>query len=167
VKRKFATLRLAFAWCAIVTPAIPVSKISAQDADYKRAVAHATQIIKTKILPQYETKDGFNVKPMDIQYDNDPAIAKLLDQFGSIWKQLDPIVASGYTALQRKVNERSRPDANRYRGLLTDAFNEAIQLRGSGSASVRLDTFAPAQQEWIIAHLGAGQADHVPDQKFV
>jgi hypothetical protein len=32
---------------------------------------------------------------------------------------------------------------------------------------VGLDTFAPAQQKWIIAHLGAGKADHVPDRKFV
>jgi hypothetical protein len=25
------------------------------------------------------------------------------------------------------------------------------------------DTFAPAQQEWMIANLAVGKADHVPD----
>jgi hypothetical protein len=111
--------------------------------------------------------NGFNVKPMDIKYDSDPTIAKFLDEFGSIWKQLDPIVASGYTVIQRKVNERTRPDANRYRGPLTDAFDQAVELRGGGSASGKLYTFAPAQQEWIIARLKTGKADHVPDQIFV
>jgi hypothetical protein len=82
MKRRFATLRLVFALCAIVT--LTISKVSGQDADYEKAVAHATQIIKTKILPEYETKGGFKVKPMDIKYDNDPTIAKYLDEFGSI-----------------------------------------------------------------------------------
>jgi hypothetical protein len=63
---------------------VTISKVSGQDADYEKAVAHATQIIKTKILPEYETKGGFKVKPMDIKYDNDPTIAKYLDEFGSI-----------------------------------------------------------------------------------
>ena len=35
-----------------------------------------------------------------------------------------------------------------------------------GSASGKLYTFAPAQQEWI-ARLATGKADHVPDQIFV
>jgi hypothetical protein len=98
MRRRSATLTLVFALCAIVTLTILNSKASAQDADYEKAVAHATQIIKTKILPQYETKDGFNVKPMDIKYDSDPTIAKFLDEFGSIWKQLDPIVAKAHHA---------------------------------------------------------------------
>ena len=167
MRRRSATLRLVFALCAIVTFTILNSKASGQDADYEKAVAHATQIIKTKILPKYEIKDGFNVKPMDIKYDRDPTIARYLDEFGSIWKQLDPVVASGYTVIQRKVNEETRPDANRIRGPLAAAFDQAIELRGGGSASAKLYWFAPAQQEWIIAHLETGKADHVPDQKFV
>ena len=126
MKRRFPTLRLVFALCAIVM--LTISKVSGQDANYEKAVAHATQIIKTKILPEYETKEGFKVKPMDIKYNNDPTIAKYLDEFGSIWKRLDPVVASGYTAIQRKVNEETRPDANKYRRLLADAFNRAIEL---------------------------------------
>ena len=153
MRRWSATLRLVFALYVVAMLAILNSKASAQDADYEKAVAQATQIIKKKILPQYETKDGFNVKPMDIRYDSDPTIAKYLDEFQTIWKQLDPIVASGYTVIQRKVNERTRPDANRYRGPLAAAFDQAIELRGGGSVSGKLDTFAPAQQEWIIARL--------------
>jgi hypothetical protein len=56
MKPRFATLRLVFALCAIVT--LTISKVSGQDANYEKAVAHATQIIKTKILPEYETKGG-------------------------------------------------------------------------------------------------------------
>jgi hypothetical protein len=40
-------------------------------------------------------------------------------------------------------------------------------LRGGGSASVQFLTFAPAHEEWIIAHLGTTKRDDVPDEKFV
>jgi hypothetical protein len=138
-----------------------------EEVGYKNAVAQATQIIKTKIIPGHETKDGFSVKPLDIKYQDDPAIAKWIDQYGSIWKQLDPVVANAYTGIQRKINERNKPEANKYRGLLADAFNQAVELRGGGSASVQFLTFAPAHEEWIIAHLGTAKHDDVSDEKFV
>jgi hypothetical protein len=80
MKRRFATLRLVFALCAIVT--LTISKVSGQDANYEKAVAHATQIIKTKIFPEYETKGGFKVKPMDIKYDKDPTMQNILMNLG-------------------------------------------------------------------------------------
>ena len=143
------------------------SAFAQEDAGYKKAVIRATQIVKTQIIPRYTTEDGFNVKPMDIHYDCDPTIAKFLDEFGSIWKQLSPVVASEYTVIQQKVNERTRPDANKYRDSLINVFNQAIDLRGGGSASSMLFWFAPAQQEWIIAHLATGEARYISDQEFV
>ena len=136
------------------------------ESGFKNAVAQCTEIIRTKILPSYETKDGFTVKPLDIKYQDDPTIAKYLDKYGSIWKQLDPVVAEGYAGFQRKVNDRNKPEANKYRAVLADAFNQAVELRGGGSASVQLGTFAPAHEEWIIAHFGT-KSDDVPDEKFV
>jgi hypothetical protein len=137
-----------------------------EEVGYKNAVAQATQIIKTKIIPGHETKDGFSVKPLDIKYQDDPAIAKWIDQYGSIWKQLDPVVADAYAGFQRTVNDRNKPEANKYRALLADAFNQAVELRGGGSASVQFNTFAPAHEEWIIAHFGT-KSDNVPDERFV
>src|ERR1700736_2648559 len=66
------------------------------ESGFKNAVTQCTEIIKTKIIPGYETKDGFSIKPLDIKYQDDPAIAKWLDEYGSIWKQLDPVVADAY-----------------------------------------------------------------------
>jgi hypothetical protein len=145
-----------------------ISPASGQDDEsgFKNAVAQCTEIIKTKIIPRYETKDGFTAKPLDIKYQDDPAIAKWLDEYGSIWKQLDPVVADAYAGFQRKVNDRNKPEANKYRALLADAFNQAVELRGGGSASVQFNTFAPAHAEWIIAHFGT-KSDNVPDEKFV
>ena len=137
------------------------------ESGFKNAITQATQIIKTKIIPQYETKDGFSVKPLDIKYQDDPAIAKWIDQYGSIWKQLDPVVANAYTGIQRQVNERNKPEWNKYRALLAEAFSQAVELRGGGSASGQLLTFAPAHEEWIIAHLGTAKHDDVPDEIFV
>jgi hypothetical protein len=136
------------------------------ESGFKDAVAQCTEIIKTKIIPRYEAKDGFTVKPLDIKYQDDPTIAKWLDKYGSIWKQLDPVVAEAYAGFQRKVNDRNRPEAKKYRAVLADAFNQAVELRGGGSASVQLSTFAPAHEEWIIAHFGP-KSDDVPDEKFV
>jgi hypothetical protein len=166
MKPSLAALRLVFALWATAYLASPAFGQD-DEAGYENAIARATQIIKTKIIPKYQTAGGFNVKPTDINYRDDPVIAKALDEYGSIWKQLDPVVSDTYAGIQRKVNERTNPEANKYRALLTEAFNQAVQLRGGGSASVRLSTFAEAQVEWIIAHLGTGKADHVPDQKFV
>jgi hypothetical protein len=137
------------------------------ESGFKSAVAQCTQIIKTKIIPRYETKDGFSIKPLDIKYQDDPAIAKWLDEYGSIWKQLDRVVANAYTGIQRPLNERNKPEGNRYRALLADAFSQAVELRGGGSASGQLLTFAPAHEEWIIAHLGTAQYDDLPDEIFV
>jgi hypothetical protein len=134
---------------------------------YENALAQATQVIKTKIIPKYQTNAGFSVKPLDIDYRDDPVIAKSLDEYGSIWKQLDPVVADAYTSIQRKINDRTKPDAKKYRALLADAFNQAVQLRGSGSASVRLSTFAEAQEEWIIARVGTAKRDAMADEKFI
>jgi hypothetical protein len=136
------------------------------ESGFKNAVAQCTEIIKTKIIPRYETKDGFTAKPLGIKYQDDPAIAKWLDEYGSIWKQLDPVVADAYAGFQRTVNDRNKPEANKYRALLADAFNQAVELRGGGSASVQFNTFAPAHEEWIIAHFGT-KSDNVPDEKFV
>jgi hypothetical protein len=138
-----------------------------QEDNFENAVAQATRIIRTNIIPQYETRDGFNVKPMDINYGADPAIEKLEDEFGSIWKKLDPVVSDSYTEIQREANERTRPEANRYRALLSDAFSQAVGLRGGGSASGQLLTFAPAQVEWIIAHFGVTEGLPVSDEEFV
>jgi hypothetical protein len=137
------------------------------ESGVKNAVAQCTEIIKTKIIPPYEIKDGFSVKPQDIKYEDDPAIAKWLDEYGSIWKRLNPVVADAYAGIQRKVNERYKPEANKYRALLADTFNQALALRGGGSESVKLYTFAPAHEEWIIAHFGTSKSDNVPDEEFV
>jgi hypothetical protein len=48
---------------------------------------------------------------------------------GSICKQLDPVVADAYAGFQRKVNDRNKPEADKYRALLADAFNQAVELR--------------------------------------
>jgi hypothetical protein len=165
MKRSVAALSFVFALCAIVALTSPALGQD-DESGFKNAVAQATQIIKTKIIPRYETKDGFSVKPLDIKYEDDPAIAKWLDEYGSIWKQLDPVVADAYAGFQRKVNDRNKPEANKYRALLADAFNQAVELRGGGSASVQFNTFAPAHAEWIIAHFGT-KSDNVPDEKFV
>jgi hypothetical protein len=95
MKPSFTALRLVIVLCATGPLASP---IFGQDdpAGYENALAQATQIIKTKIIPKYQTKAGFSVKPLDIDYQNDPVIAKSLDQYGSIWKQLDPVVADAY-----------------------------------------------------------------------
>jgi hypothetical protein len=166
MRRSFAALRLVFALCAIVPFTGPASGQD-DESGYKNAVAQATQVIKTKIIPRYETKDGFSVKSLDIQYQDDPLIAKWINEYGSIWKQLDPVVANAYTGIQRKVNERNKPEANKYRGLLGDAFNQTVELRGGGSASVQLLSFAAAHSEWIIAHFGTTKRDDVSDEKFV
>ena len=136
------------------------------ESSVKNAIAQCTEIIKTEIIPRYETMDGFTAKPLDIKYQDDPVIAKWLDEYGSIWKQLDPVVADAYVDFQRKVNERNKPEANKYRALLADAFNRAVELRGGGSASVQLYTFAPAHEEWIFAHFGT-KSNNVPDEKFI
>ena len=99
------------------------------------------------------------------KYQDDPAIAKWLVEYGSIWKQLDPVVADAYAGFQRKINDRNKPEAKKYRALLADAFNQAVELRGGGSASVQFYTFALAHEEWIIAHFGT-KSDYVPDEKF-
>ena len=138
-----------------------------EQSGFQNAIAQATQIIETKVIPQYETKDGFSVKPLDIKYEDDPAIAQWTNAYGSIWKRLDPVVSNAYAGIQRQVNERNRPEANRYRALLADAFSQAVELRGGGSASGQLLTFAPAHEEWMIAHLGTVQDDDVPDESFV
>jgi hypothetical protein len=138
-----------------------------ETSDYKNALAQATQIIKTKIIPRYETKNGFSVKPLDIKYQDDPSISNWIEQYGSIWKEMDPVVANTYAGIQRKVNERNKPEANKYRALLADAFNQAVELRGGGSKSVQLNTFAPAHEEWIIAHFGSAKSNNVPDEEFV
>jgi hypothetical protein len=77
------------------------------------------------------------------------------------------LVATAYTGIQRQVNERNKPEWNKYRALLAEAFSQAVELRGGGSASGQLLTFAPAHEEWIIAHLGTVQPDDVPDEIFV
>jgi hypothetical protein len=159
MKISFLTLGLIFALCNAAA--------AQDDAGYNNAVAQATRIIKTKIIPHYETRDGFTVKPLDIDYQHDPAIAKMLDQYGSIWKQMAPVVADTYASIQRKVNDRNKPDAGKYRALLAEAFDQAVELRGGGSASGQLLTFAPAQVEWIIARLGAVNTDAVPDAQFI
>jgi hypothetical protein len=138
-----------------------------EQSGYEDAISQGTKIIKTKVIPQYETKDGFSVKPLDIKYENDPTIAEQIKKYGSIWKQLDPVVSDAYTSIQRQVNDKNKPEANRYRVLLADAFSEAVELRGGGSASGQLLTFAPAHEEWIIAHLGTAQEDDVADEVFV
>jgi hypothetical protein len=138
-----------------------------EQSGYEKAIAQGTQIIKRTVIPQYETKDGFGVKPLDIKYENDPAIAELIEKYGSLWKQLDPVVSDAYTSIQRQVNDKNKPEANRYRVLLADAFSEAVELRGGGSASGQLLTFAPAHEEWLIAHLGTAQLDDVSDEVFV
>jgi hypothetical protein len=145
------------------------SPASGQDDEsgFKNAVAHGTEIIKTKIIPRYETKNGFSVKPLDIKYEDDPAIAKWIDEYGSIWKQLYPVVADAYAGIQRKVNDRNKPESNKYRALLADAFNQAVELRGGGSQSSIMYTFAPAHEEWIIARFGAAKSNNVPDEEFV
>jgi hypothetical protein len=137
------------------------------NADYEKAVIDAAQIIKTQILPRYEREAGFDVKPMDIKYDSDPTIAKFLNEFGSIWKRLNPVVAERYSMIQQRENERTRPDANRLRGPIVAVINRAIELRGGGSASGALDCFALAHQEWIIAHLATGKAEDISHQEFV
>jgi hypothetical protein len=43
-----------------------------------------------------------------------------------------------------------------------DAFNQAVDLRGSGSQSLMLITFAPAHEEWIIADFGIGKSRNAP-----
>jgi hypothetical protein len=48
-----------------------------------------------------------------------------------------------------------------------DAFNQAVDLRGSGSQSLMLITFAPAHEEWIIADFGIGKSRNVTDEEFV
>ena len=166
MKRSYAAFRLVFVLCAIVPFTSPASGQD-DESGYRDAVAQATQVIKTKIIPRYETKDGFSVKPLDINYQDDPLIAKWINEYGSIWKQLEPVVANAYTGIQWKINERDKPEANKYRRLLEDAFNQAVELRGGGSASVQFLTFAPAHAEWIIAHLGTTKHDDLPDQKFV
>jgi hypothetical protein len=103
---------------------------------------------------------------MDINYHSDPAIAKLEEKEWSIWKQLDRVVSDTYTEIQKKVNERTRPEADRYRELLARAFIQAVVLRGGGSASGQLDTFAPAHEEWIIAHFGAANNYSVSNEEF-
>ena len=80
---------------------------------------------------------------------------------------MDPVVSNAYSGIQSQVNERKKPEANKYRALLADAFSQAVQLRGGGSASGQLLTFAPAHEEWIIAHLGTAQDDEVSDEMFV
>jgi hypothetical protein len=164
-------------WAQVFAEASPegqnTSEVSGQGADkdeendYENAVAQGTRIIKTKIIPQYETKDGFNVKPMGIKYYDDPAIAKLEERYGGIQKRFYPVVANTYAEIERRINEGTRPEAAKYRNLLTGAFHEAIRLRGGGSASAELYTFIPAQQEWMIAHLGASGAENVQDGEFV
>ena len=138
-----------------------------EQSGFENAIAQASQIIETKVIPQYETKDGFSVKPLDIEYQDVPAVAQWIDGYGSIWKRLDPVVSNAYSGIQRQVNERKKPEANKYRALLADAFSQAVQLRGGGSASGQLLTFAPAHEEWIIAHLGTAQDDEVSDEMFV
>jgi hypothetical protein len=145
-----------------------IGPASGQDDEsgFENAVTQCREIIKTKIIPRYETKEGFTVKPLAINYQDDPVIDKCLEKYGSIWKQLDPVVAETYANFQRKVNEQNKPEADKYRQLLVDAFHRAVELRGGGSASVQFYVFAPAHVEWMIAHLGAN-SDNVPDENFV
>jgi hypothetical protein len=138
-----------------------------EQSGYENAIVQASQLIETEVIPQYETKDGFSVKPLDINYEEDPAVARRIEGFGGIRKRLDPVVSNAYTLIQRRVNERNKPEANKYRPLLADAFRLAVELRGGGSASVQFLTFAPAQVEWIIAHLGTAQEDELSDDVFV
>jgi hypothetical protein len=138
-----------------------------EQSGYEKAIAQGTKIIKTKVIPHYETKDGFSVKPLDIKYENDPTVAEQIKGYGSIWKRLDPVVSDAYTSIQRQVNDKNKPEASSYRVLLADAFSEAVELRGGGSGSGQLLTFAPAHEEWIIAHLGTAQEDDLSDEVFV
>jgi hypothetical protein len=107
LKPSFTALSLVFVLCATA----PLASLIGQDdtTGYENALAQATQVIKTKIIPKYQTNAGFSVKPLDIDYRDDPVIAKSLDEYGSIWKQLDPVVADAYTSIQRKMNDRTNP----------------------------------------------------------
>jgi hypothetical protein len=141
------------------------------ESGFENAIAKCTEIIKTKVIPQYETKyspdgkqDGFTVKPLDVV--DDPAIAKWIDEYGSIWKQLYPVVADTYAGIQRKVNDRNKPEANKYRALLADVFHQACGLREYGSYPT-LSVFASAHEEWIIANFGFTGYSNVPDDEFV
>jgi hypothetical protein len=74
----------------------------------------------------------------------------------SIWVNLEtigPCSRDRYNGIQRQVNDRNKPEWNKYRTPLAEAFSQAVQLRGGGSASGQLLTFAPAHEELIIARI--------------
>src|ERR1700741_3819041 len=74
--------------------------------------------------------------------------------------------AEGYCGFARRSSIGHTRNTIFNPSLLADAFNHAVELRGGGSASVQLNIFAPAHEEWIIAHFGT-KSDDVPDEKFV
>ena len=52
-----------------------------EQSGYENAIAQATQSIETEVIPRYETKDGFSVKPLDINYEApaEEILAQIMD----------------------------------------------------------------------------------------
>jgi hypothetical protein len=129
-----------------------------EDAEFKRAASEIASARIHQALHQYwNDQDGFSLSPMDLQYVvskfDTERIKKLDEEHSTIWKSVDPIFADHYCQLQAPVNDKHLKDLQAVRRLITEGINEAVDARGSGSASHMLLVFGAAETEWILRQL--------------
>ena len=106
--------------------------------------------ILNTVLDSEFAPSGFRVAPRQIKYE-ESADYKMIDQ-GSTWKLANERLGILYTAKQKPLNDRSKPNAKACRSHLTEAIHRAAGLYG-GSVQGAIVSLAEAQTEWIIANL--------------
>ncbi len=150
----------------IVMVLIPVPLLAEKDGDdHDKALIRMQKIIDSELTRQCGKK-GFEKRPEEINFEEDPEYKKTVERFGTIWKEIEVIVADGYQARQQSVNNRLRPEAKKYRKPLVVAFQTACELRGGGSASGHLYVCSKTEAEWCIGHLDTPTEVAVSDGRF-
>ena len=115
------------------------------------------QILKTEVLPHYyKTEDGLRVPPGKVDYLLSPKLRQMDEKNPSFWKAMLSPLNQAYVEIQGPINDKNRPKLTKeLRGTINSAFDQFINVRGGGSASLELSVQAPAQTEWMIRELGS------------
>ena len=133
------------------------------DAKFEERVKKVDGIVDAELDKHFYPETGFKVGPSEIHYEA-PEYEELFS--GSIWKQADQRLGIQYTAKQKPVNDRLKPNEIACRPHLVEAFNSAAGLFG-GSAAGSVLNYAEAQTEWIIANLDKSELEITTDDEIM